>query len=260
MNRFSGDVPQPEHFGGVTGGATIETDSLLRAEFTLDSLIESSLMGAFIGNAGYGKTFALRTILRGREDVRTLWVEFESRPTLLHLARTIYFAMFGKEAKGRRNEISSAIIEGLRGSVSEKPILLVVDEAQRLNKECIEYLRYLHDHVVTGFAMVLAGGDSCWDKITSDPMLRSRIARVVSFGPLTKVAVLKTMPKYHKIYKNCDPVLIGNINRIYAKGKFRNWANFTGAAVKWMKRKKLEKLDEENALIVIKLLNGGQVG
>ncbi|MFE9368064.1 AAA family ATPase [Streptomyces sp. NPDC006978] len=55
--------------------------------------------------------------------------------------------------------------------------LVVVDEAQRLNGDCIELLRHLHDHPKTRFALLYVGGDGCWEVLSKEPMLRSRVFR-----------------------------------------------------------------------------------
>jgi DNA transposition AAA+ family ATPase len=64
-----------------------------------------------------------------------------------------------------------------------------VDEAQRLTSECIEFLRYLHDHPRTRFALMLMGGDDAWTVLSREPMLRSRIFRRVNVTPLTGAQV-----------------------------------------------------------------------
>jgi len=55
----------------------------------------------------------------------------------------------------------------------------------RLASECIEFLRYLHDHPRIRFALILVGGDGCWEVLAREPMLRSRIFRRVNITSLT---------------------------------------------------------------------------
>ena len=50
----------------------------------------------------------------------------------------------------------------------------MIDEAQRLNGDCIELLRHLHDHPHTRFALLYVGGDGCWEVLSREPMLASR--------------------------------------------------------------------------------------
>jgi hypothetical protein len=44
---------------------------------------------------------------------------------------------------------------------------VVVDESQLLISDCIELLRYLHDHRTTRFALILVGGNGTWRVCTS---------------------------------------------------------------------------------------------
>ena len=69
--------------------------------------------------------------------------------------------------------------------------LVVIDEAQWLNRDCIEYLRHLHDDPATKFALLLVGGNGCWDVLSRGPMLRSRLFRRVPLAPLRPEGVLR---------------------------------------------------------------------
>jgi hypothetical protein len=80
----------------------------------------------------------------------------------------------------------------------------VVDEAQRLTSECIEFLRYLHDHPHTRFALILVGGDGCWEVLSREPMLRARTFRRANFAPLSSEQVCALMGTFHPIYAGVD--------------------------------------------------------
>jgi len=122
-------------------------------------------------------------------------------------------------AKGRIVALDPFIVGGER--------LVVVDEAQWLNRECIEYLRHLHDEPSTRFALLLVGGDGCWEVLSREPMLRSRIYRRVRFGAMSAQTVLAVIPGYHAIYRDVAPELLLLIDDRYAHGSFREWASFT---------------------------------
>ena len=79
---------------------------------------------------------------------------------MLHVAQRLTEAVTGALPPRRRNrfELSDELIDAL----SDEPRLMIVDKAQWLNRECIEYLRHLHDHPETRFALLLVGGDGCW--------------------------------------------------------------------------------------------------
>ena len=60
--------------------------------------------------------------------------------------------------RGNRFELSDRLLDVL----AERDRLIVVDEAQWLTRESIEYLRHLHDDPATRFGLLLVGGDGCW--------------------------------------------------------------------------------------------------
>src|SRR6266542_7057451 len=112
-----------------------------------------------------------------------------------------------------------------------RPRVVVIDEAQRLNRECIECLRHLHDHPATTFGLLLVGGDGCWEVLSREPMLRSRIYRRVTFRPLTSQQVLGLIGNYHRLYQDVPDELVLFIDDHFAHGSWRNWAAFTHSAV-----------------------------
>ena len=114
--------------------------------------------------------------------------------------------------------------------LSHERWIIVIDEAQRLSRECIEFLRYLHDHPVTRFALVLVGGDGCWEVLAREPMLRSRIYRRVVFRPLSSRQVLDMVSRYHPLYQEAPADLVLFIDEYFGHGNFRNWAAFTRSA------------------------------
>lgn len=75
--------------------------------------------------------------------------------------------------RGNRFVLTEQLVEELAPPPGGGGRVVVVDEAQSLNTECIEYLRYLHDHRSTRFALLLVGGDGTWKVLSREPMLRS---------------------------------------------------------------------------------------
>lgn len=106
---------------------------------------------------------------------------------------------------------------------------------------------YLHDHSSTGFALVFAGGNGCWDVLSAEPMLRSRIYRKVAFAPMTDLEVREQIPRYHPIYEGCDEELLDEVDQRCCKGVFRDWAAFTATAITTMKHLGRAQLDPQVA-------------
>lgn len=212
------------HHLGLHGARVIETRELQLAEQAVADLVELHAMGVLYGPAGSGKTFAAALAGRGLEIARVN-VQFPSRPTMLHVAQHLTRAVTGTLPPRRRNrfELSDELIDAL----ADEPRLIVVDEAQWLNRECIEYLRHLHDHPDTRFALLLVGGDGCWEVLSREPMLRSRIHRQVRFSAMDLATVLEVIPRYHPVYADTPADVIADIDDRYAHGIFRHWAGFT---------------------------------
>lgn len=135
----------------------------------------------------------------------------------------------------------------LKDTLAERFRLVVIDEAQWLNRECCEYLRHLHDERRTRFALLFVGGAGCYEVLRREPMLSSRIYAQVRFAPLTPAQVAKMIPIYHDIYAGASVGLIELVDRHFAHGNFRDWAKFTQHAARLLKGLGREHLDEEVA-------------
>lgn len=213
------------HHLGLKDASVLATRHLLLTAQAVGDLIEAEAMGAIVGPAGLGKTFAISHAIESRsEPVITL--TFEARPTMRLVADRLTHALADQPGRGTRFAMTDQLITLL----SQRTRLIVIGEAQNLNRDCFEYLRHLHDDPETRFALLFDGGDGCWEILSREPMLRSRIYRRVAFAPLTDEDVLALMPGYHAIYTDVDPELLVLINDKAANGRLRNWAAFTKTA------------------------------
>jgi DNA transposition AAA+ family ATPase len=179
------------------------------------------------GDAGLGKTFAVEDALAAPR-LPLLWVSFPSRPTPRLIAATLLEAITGRRTRLDRFAIIRRLVERL----TEAPAIVVVDESQLLTSDCIELLRYLHDHRTTRFALILVGGNGTWRVLSREPMLASRVYRRVRFQPLSRADVLAAIPAYHPLCRHADAQLIALIDDLFAHGNLRNWASFTDSALR----------------------------
>jgi len=244
-----------EHYLGLDGARIVQTPSLLLSHRAIRDVLAGRALGVLHGPAGSGKTFAARLVL-DQLKVAQAWVQFPSRPTMLHVARRLYRELTGADP-GRANRFD--LSERLIALLTDREWLLVVDEAQWLNRECIEYLRHLHDHAQTRFSLLLVGGDGCWRVLSREPMLRSRIYRRVRFAPMPRAMVLEVIGGYHPIYERAPTALLALIDDCYAHGCFREWASFTHSALALCGEREGEVLSEELVRAVLELHAGGQV-
>ena len=140
------------------------------------------------------------------------------------------------------------MIELLETDPRDGPRVVVVDEAQRLTRECIELLRHLHDHPATRFALVLVGGDGAWEVLSREPTLRSRVFPSVTFSALAPAEVCELIGAFHPIYRGVEAVLmLLLVDDHFAHGNLRDWASFTYTAAKLCADHGRDRLDEEAA-------------
>jgi DNA transposition AAA+ family ATPase len=223
----------PTHFLGLRGAVTLVTHHYQLTTRIIDDLVENAATGVVHGPAGLGKTFAVDAALerrRGRDAqaVVTCSLAFPSKPTMLQVATELVTALTGSRPGRSRNRFD--LISHLVGLLAAPARLVVVDEAQRLNGECIELLRHLHDHHETRFALLYVGGDGCWEVLSREPMLRSRIFRRLPFKPVPRIQVPDLMRGYHPVYAGAEEGLLLDIDDVYAHGTLRDWAVFTHTA------------------------------
>ena len=82
------------HHLGLRGARVIQTETLLLTERALHDLLEVEAMGVLHGPAGSGKTFAAALAAR-EHPVECSWVQFPSRPTMLHVAKRLLTELTG---------------------------------------------------------------------------------------------------------------------------------------------------------------------
>lgn len=236
------------HFLDIEGASVLPTEELGLVEQAVTDLIETGAMGAVHGPAGLGKTFAVeRALARHGATVDPCWVSFPSRPTMRLVAATLLAELTGIAPERKdRFVLTAALVEELaaRPGRGAGQRVLVVDEAQQLNRECIEYLRYLHDHRLTRFALLLVGGDGAWQVLAREPMLRSRIYRRVVFRALSGEQVCALIPRFHPVYAGVEAELLLFIDDHFAHGNLRDWAAITSTAAQLCRAGGHQRVDE----------------
>jgi len=147
-----------------------------------------------------------------------------SRPTTRYVRHALY-SKLGLGVAPPPSPVETDVL--LKRALVERVQLVVVDEAQWLNRECFEYLRYLHDDAVTAFGLLLVGGAGCYEVLRREPMLDSRLYAHLRFAELTREEVVAVIPFCHPIYNGVPLRLIALIDDCCAHGNFRTWVRFT---------------------------------
>ena len=242
------------HFLSLTDATVVATDQLLDARELIEETVQARAMSAIHGAAGTGKSFAVRQALVDLPARDWMWTDFRCRPTLRDVRHALYRGIgLGTSMRGDPFDVDMA----LKAALAERPRLVVLDEAQWLNRECFEYLRYLHDDPGTQFSLLFVGGAGCFEVLRREPMLDSRLYGHVRFEHLSREQVLAMVAVYHPVYREVADDLIALIDERCTHGNFRNWAKFTHHAARLCARAGRARLDEEVARNVFRLLGGG---
>jgi len=98
--------------------------------------------------------------------------------------------------------------------------------------------------------------DGCWEVLSREPMLRSRVFRRLPFKPLARDKVPALMRGYHPIYAEADEALLADVDVVYGKGTLRDWAVFTHTAAALCREAGLNTLDADVAGNAYALLGG----
>jgi DNA transposition AAA+ family ATPase len=242
------------HYLDLADARTLPTPGLVATHRAVTDLLAAAAMGVVHGMAGLGKTYAVEQALAQAGEDSACWAGFPSRPTMRLVAARLFEQLtYGSAGRRSRFELMDQLVEEL----AVRPRAIVIDEAQRLTSECIEFLRYLHDHPHTRFALILVGGDGCWEVLSREPMLRSRIFRRANVTPLSGEQVCALMGAFHPIYSGVEAEVLLLVDDHFAHGNLRDWASFTHTAVKLCAEHGRERLDAEIARNTFALHSGG---
>ena len=244
----------PRHFLNLEGAVTVDTDFLSLTRRAVADIAAHRALGVVHGAAGLGKTFAVEEAVAGLgSEWEAIWLAFPSRPTMRLIASDLFAALTGSHTERDRFTLTRL----LKVELMLRPRLIVVDEAQNLNRECIEFLRHLGEDDRRRSATLLVGGDGCWEVLSREPMLRSRVFRRVAFAPLGAREVIGVVRSYHPLYSGVGEELISFIDAYCGHGNFRNWASFTLTALDLCRSSGRQHLDEQVARNAFALLGGG---
>lgn len=205
--------------------SVVTTRALLTARENITDTVAARAMMCIHGGAGFGKTLAVNTCLRGLEpgeDVRK--ITFRSRPT----ARAVRYELFtALDLPGEPPRHPSEFDRLLKTALAERPRTFLVDEAQWLNGEAFEYFRYLWDEPATQLAIIFVGGAGCHTVLRREPML------------------LEAIPLFHPVWADADPQDITFADQHAAHGNFRAWAQLTAHTRTALARTRRARVDQE---------------
>ena len=241
------------HYQQLADANVLATEALLDARDLINEISSIAAMGAIYGPAGTGKSFAVSEAVADRTEPDWVHTDFRARPTLRYV-RLELGRLLGLGDTARMGPFDADW--ALKRALAQEFRLIIIDEAQWLNRECFEYLRHLHDDPDTEFALLFVGGDGCYEVLRREPMLDSRLYAHQRFTPLPPAAVLTTIPGYHPIYADTAPEVLRLVDDTCGHGNFRSWARFTCHAARLCQRTGRSACDEEIARNAFRTLGG----
>ncbi|MGW3660846.1 AAA family ATPase [Streptomyces sp. NPDC005151] len=218
----------PRHHLSLPGAATVSVPVLEHLARGLEQTMNQQAIMCLYGDAGCGKTFALDTVLASGAVParRARLVRLMPRPAPTPAALRAHLAD-ALNLTGVRTEDPGAFDTAMRNVLAGREHLLVVDEAQRLDAACFEYLRYLFDAPDTRLAIVLAAGERGLAVLRRQKMLASRTAVWLKVPALTPEEVRWVIPRFHRLWQTSDPLAVSMLDTRLCHGNFRRWAAAT---------------------------------
>ncbi|WP_079002043.1 ATP-binding protein [Streptomyces sp. AS58] len=222
----------PRHYLSLKGAETVPLPWFADLVRGLEQIVSQRAIMCLSGNAGVGKTFALDTVLavkpRPARRARLGRLVPRPAPTPLSLRSDLADAL-NLEARPKDPGTFDA---ALRDVLAARDHLLVVDEAQRLDSGCFEYLRYLFDDPHARLAIVLVVGERGQAVLRRQKMLVSRTGVSLQIPLLTSADVAEVIPRFHPLWHEADRDALERLDARWCRGNFRRWAQATHHALR----------------------------
>lgn len=176
------------------------------------------------GDPGHGKSIALYQALRRlprRVPVR--WARVAVKPALPQLRSALLtaFDLPAQSLTHRADAADRALVEVLKA-----PVVLVIDDAQRIAAPELDYLRLLVDASSTRTSLVLCGA-GVERTLARAPTLASRVL-TWQHVPRLDVSQLPTVLRlFHPLWDTATEDDLSHADETCAHGNFRTWAKIT---------------------------------
>jgi len=220
-------VDRFRHLAGLPEDVPVlETTGFKTTQYVARRAIADGEIAAFTGRAGLGKSFAVDHAVRGSGSP-WIWIQIGPAPRPKEVTARLLKDIFGSFQAGTLYELTDLLVAEL----TTEPRIVVLDDAQNLDKDGLDQVRLLHDLAASAFPLFLVGGEGCADRLASDPQLADRVGGWVKFNPLPSDKLIPLLAEYHPFYEASDPELLGKVDEVYAKGVLRRWARLLKTAL-----------------------------
>lgn len=231
--------------------AIVRTKTFEKAQAMAALAVRDRSIAGFFGDAGTGKTFALRYFCQ-HTPVETVFVTAAPRPQRKEIFEELLLETTGNVPKVATRELRRMCEEVF----SEQPRAVVIDESQNLSSLWHEQLRALHDHPGASFALLLVGGVGAARTLKKDPQLWSRVAMTVIFEELEGDELHQVLSALHPVLANTDRALLDDIDHRDCRGNLRNWATFVQLALPLLQNARVHDRFSEKVVRAVFSLRG----
>ncbi|MEU0156402.1 ATP-binding protein [Micromonospora fulviviridis] len=253
MNAWLDIDERDDHYLGLPGAHVVATEALLALRDNLADVLDARAMMCVHGDAGLGKTLSVNASLRALAPNEVCRVQFRARPTPRDIRHVLFDALGVSGAPPNRPIEFDTLLKRV---LSERPRVLVCDEAQWLSRECFEFWRHLWDDPRTDIAIVFVGGGDCYRVLRREPMLSSRVYVWQEFRRMSREQVLQVVPVYHPVWADVDAELIAFADAHAGHGNFRAWSKITAHVITALGRLDRDRPDREVLQWVFSRLGG----
>jgi hypothetical protein len=239
---------------GTHVAESVATPDVQRVEEVVDFLVELREIGAVLGSAGVGKTFAA-DVSAAHSGLPVVTLDMPPRPAPKEVTVRLLREVQGfADTSSSEYELTEELVEIL----AAEPRVIVIDEAQNLTAEGLNKIRYLHDRPDADWALLLVGGQDCGRALHSQKQLESRVARWVTLEPLQGDILITALRAYHQLFAFTSSELLIKIDQVFGRGTWRHWARFLQEALRLQARTGYDVLDHRFAAAVIHQIGQAQ--
>lgn len=257
MTTTSISLPHGEHFGN-TGDAPINArtsrlDIVRGLASCIVSIAKHRSIMRVLGPTGYGKSFtvgrALEVALGELEGWEPVWLDFSNWARGYALVREVYVSVTGDE-HGYDIKSGPRLRSMLARELADRPRILVLDDAQWVNREALLMLAKLFDKKVNRACLVLIATDEFRARSPREFTRRTHYKQVIP--QIATDEVVSTLTDYHPIFETADPDVLRTTNAYDAHGSFSWWAMLLQDW--WDMRLQFPVLDETAFAVLVSLL------
>ncbi len=237
-----------EHYLRLDGAQVVRTADFALALENMRYVRRRRAISLFYGDPGVGKSVAAQAVASTFCDGEGCVVNLTTRPNPRMLANTILERLTGVW----HNETRWDGARVLKHELEDRPRMVVIDEAQNLSLECIEWLRWLHEEVPGRLTLLFVGGPQVRGRLLRSPQLARRIFQPTAFHALPASSVLAAIRAFHPIYERAADDLITDIDRRHCEGNFGHWAKLSVTAYEMCHERDLDTITADIAEIAIR--------